>query len=62
MTELTRKADRGLIARRYAAERRFRIYGVAALVLTTAFLVVLLADIVWRSLAGLHPVSRRART
>jgi phosphate transport system permease protein len=50
MTEITRKADPRLIARRYAAERRFRLYGVAALVLTTAFLFVLVADIVWRSI------------
>jgi phosphate transport system permease protein len=50
MTELTRKPDPRLIARRYAAERRFRLYGVAALALTTAFLFVLVADIVWRSL------------
>jgi phosphate transport system permease protein len=50
MTELTRKSDPRLIARRYAAERRFRLYGIAALVLTTAFLFVLISDIVWRSL------------
>jgi phosphate transport system permease protein len=50
MTELTRKSDPRLIARRYAAERRFRLYGIAALVLTTAFLLVLISDIVWRSL------------
>ncbi len=50
MTELTRKVDPGLIARRYAAERRFRLYGITALVLTTAFLLVLLADIAWRSI------------
>ena len=52
MTELTRKADPGLIARRYAAERRFRLYGVAALVLTTAFLFVL---------AGGHRVALASR-
>jgi phosphate transport system permease protein len=50
MTELTRKADPRLIKRRYAAERRFRLYGIVALTLTTSFLLVLLADIVWRSI------------
>ena len=50
MTEKIRKADPGLIKRRYAAERRFRLYGIAALTLTTAFLLVLLTDIVWRSI------------
>jgi phosphate transport system permease protein len=50
MTEKIKKADPGLIARRYAAERRFRLYGMTALVLTTAFLAVLLVDIVSRSI------------
>ncbi len=50
MTERSQKVQAKLIARRYAAEKRFRLYGVAALVLTTAFLAILLADIVWRSL------------
>lgn len=35
-----------LIARRYAAERRFRAYGAAALALTAAFIALLMADIV----------------
>ncbi len=50
MTEKQRKVQAGNIARRYAAEKRFRLYGVAALTVTTAFLAVLLVDIVWRSL------------
>lgn len=50
MIETPRKADPRLIKRRYSAERRFRLYGIAALTLTTAFLLVLLADIVWRSI------------
>ncbi len=37
-------AARARVKRRYAAEARFRAYGVAALVVTTLFLVVLLAD------------------
>lgn len=36
------------LARRYAAERRFRIYGVAAILFGLAFLVVLFASIVSR--------------
>ena len=50
MTEKPKRPDPALIARRYAAERRFRIYGIAALALTAAFLLVLLTDIVWRSI------------
>ncbi len=50
MTETVKRPDPALIARRYAAERRFRLYGIAALALTTVFLAVLLADIVWRSI------------
>ena len=38
------------IAKRYAAERRFRAYGMAAIILTALFVVALLADIVWRGL------------
>lgn len=50
MTEKIKKADPGLLKRRYAAEKRFRLYGITALLLTTAFLLVLLSDIVWRSI------------
>ncbi len=42
MTEL--RAD--FIARRYAAERRFKFYGAAALVVTALFLLFLVSDIV----------------
>jgi len=38
-------SQRALIARRYAAERRFRLYGILAILLTTVFLVVLFVDI-----------------
>ena len=38
------------IKARYRAEARFRFYGLAALGLTTLFVVVLLADILWRGL------------
>ena len=42
MTELRES----LIRKRYAAERRFRIYGASALVLTAVFLALLLASII----------------
>src|SRR5687767_9733989 len=54
MTEISAQApigftstasQRALIARRYAAERRFRLYGIMAIVITTVFLVVLFVDI-----------------
>jgi phosphate transport system permease protein len=45
MTDPNRKGDPARIARRYAAERRFRAYGAAALGFTAFFLVFLLADI-----------------
>jgi phosphate transport system permease protein len=50
ISERVTRADGSLIARRYAAERRFRLYGLVALILTTAFLAVLLVDIVSRSM------------
>ena len=46
MTEL--RSD--LVRKRYAAERRFRFYGAAALALTAIFLVLLLANIVWKGI------------
>ena len=46
MTEVRK----GLIAKRYATERRFRIYGATALALTALFIVFLLADIVIKGL------------
>jgi phosphate transport system permease protein len=38
-------SQRALIARRYAAERRFRLYGILAILVTAVFLVVLFVDI-----------------
>ena len=43
-------ASDAFVAKRYAAERRFRAYGLAALIVTTAFLAFLLFDIVSRSI------------
>jgi phosphate transport system permease protein len=46
MTDVARSAVKARIAKRYAAEKRFKFYGAAALAITTAFLVFLLVDIV----------------
>jgi phosphate transport system permease protein len=46
----TSEAAAARVRRRYRAERRFRAYGLIALGLTTAFLVVLIADILMRGL------------
>jgi phosphate transport system permease protein len=45
MTESRPHLSRKLLARRYAAERRFKFYGALALAITTAFLLFLLVDI-----------------
>ena len=42
------------VARRRAAERRFRFYGAAAMTLTAAFLVSLIADIVIKAIPAFH--------
>ena len=46
MIELSAKGSNGLLAKRYAAEKRFRAYGAIALALTTIFLGFLLYDII----------------
>ena len=46
MIELSAKGSNGLLAKRYASEKRFRAYGAVALCLTTMFLLFLLVDIV----------------
>lgn len=50
MTDASKSPSKAFVAKRYAAERRFRAYGVAALVVTTTFLAILLFDIVSRSI------------
>ncbi len=45
MTDAALKDSKAFLAKRYAAERRFKFYGAAALALTTAFLMFLLLDI-----------------
>ncbi len=42
------------VRRRYAAERRFRFYGAAALGLTAAFLLFLIADIVGKGIPAFY--------
>jgi phosphate transport system permease protein len=39
-----------LVAKRYAAERRFRAYGIAAIIVTGLFVLVLLIDIIGKGL------------
>jgi phosphate transport system permease protein len=41
-----------LVAKRYAAERRFRLYGLAAVSLSVAFLAFLLITMVWKGAGG----------
>jgi phosphate transport system permease protein len=48
--DLTSKAAMDRLKSRYGAEARFRFYGIAALTLTTVFLVLLLADILMRGI------------
>ena len=44
------EAAKARIARRYAAERRFRFYGIAAILVTATFVAVLLLDILIKGL------------
>jgi len=46
-----------LVRKRYAAERRFRFYGAAALTLTALFLAVLLVDVIVKGLPAFHETS-----
>lgn len=41
-----------LVAKRYAAERRFRFFGLAAVSLSVAFLAFLLVTMAWKGLGG----------
>lgn len=51
-TDWTAKAMQARIARRYAAERRFRLMGLAALVIAAAFLLFLLSSIISKGWTG----------
>ncbi len=46
MIELTQSTGNSFLAKRYSSERRFKIYGALALIITTLFLFFLLFDIV----------------
>ena len=48
--DLTSKEAQARVRRRYLAEWRFKLYGLIALALSTLFLVVLIADILYRGL------------
>lgn len=50
MTDTQLKDSKAFLAKRYSAERRFKIYGAAALAITTAFLLFLLLDIARKGL------------
>jgi phosphate transport system permease protein len=50
MIDLTQSKANAFLAKRYSGEKRFRLYGALALVLTTAFLAFLLVDIVSKGL------------
>src|ERR1700741_2704316 len=40
------------VAKRYAAERRFRFFGLAAVSLSIAFLAFLLVNMAWKGIGG----------
>jgi hypothetical protein len=50
MSDTFLRTDPALVKKRYAAERRFKAYGIAALVTTALFLAFLLVDIVSKGL------------
>ena len=47
------------VARRYAAERRFRFFGFAAVALSVAFLAFLLTNMAWKGLGGFSQTEAR---
>jgi phosphate transport system permease protein len=52
MNRWTGEAMQRRVARRYAAERRFRFFGLAAVGLSIAFLAFLLTTMAWKGLGG----------
>jgi phosphate transport system permease protein len=48
-----------LVAKRYAAERRFRLFGLAAVSLSVAFLAFLLITMAWKGLGGFTATETR---
>ncbi|MDE0879094.1 MAG: phosphate ABC transporter permease PstA [Sphingomonas bacterium] len=51
-TDWSTQASRRRTRRRYAAERRFRVMGLAAVWLSVGFLVFLLASMLWQGVSG----------
>ena len=51
--DVSSDASRARVARRYRAERRFRLYGLAAILFAALFLVILLADIFVKAIPAL---------
>lgn len=51
-TDWTTQASRRRTRQRYAAERRFRLLGLAAVWLSVGFLAFLLASMLWRGIGG----------
>src|SRR5688500_14962338 len=47
------------LRKRYAAERRFRLAGLAAVVLSVAFLAFLLITMAWRGIGGFTQTEAR---
>ena len=47
-TQARQSAVNSRMAKRYAAERRFRYYGVAAIIVTGLFVLALILDIVFK--------------
>ena len=59
MNRWTGEAMQKRVARRYAAERRFRFFGLAAVGLSVAFLAFLLATMAWKGLGGFTQTEAR---
>ena len=50
MIDLTQSRSNSFLAKRYAVEKRFKLYGALALAVTTAFLAFLLLDIITKGI------------
>ena len=59
MNRWTGEAMQKRIAKRYAAERRFRFFGLAAVSLSVAFLAFLLGTMAWQGLGGFSRTEAR---
>jgi phosphate transport system permease protein len=59
LSRWTRDDMQKRIAKRYAAERRFRFFGLAAVSLSVAFLAFLLINMAWKGLGGFTQTEAR---